>query len=108
MKRVQDAVKRLTAETGHYHYVTTGASYCYLALSDDDSECLSLRDCTAEIEVVAAIDKYRESLKPKPRPIPEIVRDVKDYFAKRQLFMTNELGKLLDELSNSPAATFPF
>jgi hypothetical protein len=106
MKRVQDAVKRLEAETGHYHYVTTGASYCYLALGDDDSECLSLRDCTAEIEVVAAIDKYRESLKPKPRPIPEIAKDLVEYVGDG--ISLPHIRKLVGELKQSVDAYYPF
>jgi len=59
-------------------------------------------------EIAAAIDKYRESLKPKPRPIPEIVRDLKECYQKYHRICHHDIGKLLDELQNSPAATFPF
>ncbi len=50
--------------------------------------------------------RIQEALKPKPRPIPEIVKDLKFYFEDR--IVSDTLSKLLDELQNSSAATFPF
>ena len=52
--------------------------------------------------------RIQEALKPKPRPIPEIVRDLKECYQKYHRICHHDIGKLLDELQNSPAATFPF
>ena len=108
MQKIKEALQRLRETKGLYHQVVFGEGYFRVVVSGMSDAVMEHEGSYTVDSIAAAIDKYRESLKPKPRPIPEIVRDVKDSFAKRQLFMTNELGKLLDELQNSPAATSPF
>jgi len=57
-------------------------------------------------EIAAAIDKYRESLKPKPRPIPEIAKDLVEYVGDG--ISLPHIRKLVGELKQSVDACYPF
>lgn len=111
MQKIYGALIRLDDETqGRFYSVRLFADASgHLVSPQDKSICHCRFDAGASpSEIAAAIDKYRESLKPKPRPIPEIVRDLKECYQKYRPICHHDIGKLLDELSNSPAATFPF
>lgn len=104
MQKIKAALKRLHAATGKFHQVRLADDYGFIAVTGG-CDVSQFWDYT-EDSIVAEIDRYIESLKPKPRPIPEIVKDLKFYFEDR--IISDTLSKLLDELQNSPAATFPF
>ena len=109
MEKILAALLRLDDETqGRFYSVRLFADASGHLVSPQDKSICHCRFEARSLpyEIAAAIDKYRESLKPKPRPIPEIVKDLKLYFEGR--IISDTLGKLLDELQNSPAATFPF
>jgi len=106
MEKIKAALRRLFDETGFYHCLLIGVGYCYVKVGGRSEEIVSLRDCTTEDEIVAAIDKYTESLKPKPRPIPEIVKDLSAYISAG--IELPHLQKLVGELKQSVDAYYPF
>lgn len=106
MEKIYGALRRLFDETGFYHCLLVGVGYCYVKVGGRSEEIVSLSDCTTEDEIVAAIDKYTESLKPKPRPIPEIAKDLGAYVAPHPELPA--LQKLVGELLKSVDAYYPF
>ena len=109
MQKICGALLRLEQQTGRKFFkvmiYNDGSGQLLDERRDRVDEC-KFDAGASPSEIAAAIDKYRESLKPKPRPIPEIVKDLKAFF--RDIDICDELEKLLDELSNSTDATFPF
>jgi len=107
MEKIRAALRRANeAAAERRHSVTVFSDGSGHIEDPRGKEIASFGPDSSDAHIAAIIDNYVESLKPKPRPIPEIVKDLRVYFKDR--IISVELDKLLDELSNSPAATFPF
>jgi hypothetical protein len=106
MEKIKAALKRVRA--------VTEDAFTTVEIYDDGS--WKLRGLSGDIEsfgsaesvdqIVEAIDRYIESLKPKPRPIPEIAKDLVEYVGDG--ISLPHIRKLVGELKQSVDAYYPF
>lgn len=106
MQKIKEALQRLRETKGLYHQVVFGEGYFRVVVSGMSDAVMEHEGSYTVDQIVEAIDRYIESLKPKPRPIPEIAKDLVEYVGDG--ISLPHIRKLVGELKQSVDAYYPF
>jgi hypothetical protein len=106
MEKIKEALQRLRETKGLYHQWSLARGTSGVVVSGT-SDLFMEHDGSYTVDsIAAAIDLYTESLKPKPRQIPEIVKDLVEYVGDG--ISLPHIRNSSRELKQSVDAYYPF